>query len=360
MANVTLRGLSRQYAGAETRALASLDLDVRDGELLVLVGPSGCGKSTALRLIAGLDAPDQGTILIGDRDVSRVPPQDRDVAMVFQGYALYPHLTVRDNLAFPLKMRGVRRDERARRVGSAASMLGLSRLLDRLPTELSGGERQRVAMGRAIVRAPRVFLFDEPLSNLDAALRAELRDEIAALVRRLGTTSLYVTHDQVEAMTMGDRIAILSSGILQQIGTPRQIYENPVNAFVAGFLGSPAMNWIELTRDGDRLEGAGAIFPAPEGIALPDRIKLGVRPEHLHFEQARDGAPAIAIDALVASTEPHGAETQLLVEAAATRLRAKTPGFDAPSPGASVRLYVDPRKIFWFDGQSGARLDGVH
>ncbi|MCC6557363.1 MAG: ABC transporter ATP-binding protein, partial [Polyangiaceae bacterium] len=250
MAAISLRGLVRRFQGGDRPALAGLDLDVEDGELLVLVGPSGCGKSTALRLIAGLDAPDAGTVSIGGRDVGRVPPQDRDVAMVFQGYALYPHMTAREIMAFPLKMRGVPAAERARRVEEAAATLAIGRLLDRRPGELSGGERQRVAMGRAIVRAPKVFLFDEPLSNLDAALRAELRVELAALVRRLGTTSVYVTHDQVEAMTMGDRIAVLRAGELQQIGPPRSIYEDPANAFVAGFLGSPAINLIEVARDG--------------------------------------------------------------------------------------------------------------
>ncbi len=223
MAKVELLKLRRRYPGAESAALESLSLEVDDGELLVLVGPSGCGKSTALRLIAGLDAPDGGSIFIDGRDVVNTPPQDRDVAMVFQGYALYPHLTARENIEFPLKMRGVARAERARRVDDVATVLGLARLLSRRPGELSGGERQRVAMGRAIVRQPKVFLFDEPLSNLDAALRTELRVELAALVRRLGTTSLYVTHDQVEAMTMGSRIAVLRGGKLQQVGPPRAI-----------------------------------------------------------------------------------------------------------------------------------------
>jgi multiple sugar transport system ATP-binding protein len=211
-------------------------------------------------------------------------------------------------------------------------------------------------MGRAIVRSPRVFLFDEPLSNLDAALRTELRVEIAALVRRLGTTSLYVTHDQVEAMTMGDRIAVLRSGVLQQIGAPREIYEDPANDFVAGFLGSPPINWIDMQREGDRLLGAGAVFPAPAGIALPEHIKAGVRPEHLHCGEDRKREGSVAIDGRVVIAEPLGAETHLLVEAAGTRLRSKTAGFDAPARGEAVRLHVDPRSILWFDGRSGARL----
>ena len=356
MAKVELRGLHRRYPGAETPALEALDLDVDDGELLVLVGPSGCGKSTALRLIAGLDAPDSGSIRIDDRDVGKLPPQDRDVAMVFQGYALYPHLTVRENIGFPLKMRGVRDPERARRVGEVAAVLGLARLVDRRPGELSGGERQRVAMGRAIVRQPKVFLFDEPLSNLDAALRAELRVELSALVHRLGTTSLYVTHDQIEAMTMGSRIAVLRSGKLQQIGPPRAIYEDPANDFVAGFLGSPPMNWIEieLERDGATLRGAGAEIPIPAGLDLPRRVKAGVRPEHIHF----DASPArcVAIGGEVVSVEPLGAETHVLLDASGTRIRVKTAGFDAPSRGAGVRVHLDPGALLWFDAESGARL----
>ncbi|MFT3773376.1 MAG: ABC transporter ATP-binding protein [Minicystis sp.] len=353
MATVTLRGLRRHFQGVETAALASLDLDVADGELLVLVGPSGCGKSTALRLIAGLDTPDGGAIQIDDRDVSRVPPQDRDVAMVFQGYALYPHLTARDNIAFPLKMRGVAPAERARRVEEAAALLGLARLLDRRPGELSGGERQRVAMGRAIVRRPKVFLFDEPLSNLDAALRTELRVEIAALVRRLGVTSLYVTHDQVEAMTMGDRIAVMRAGELQQIGAPREIYEDPSNTFVAGFLGSPPINWIEVERNDGRLTGAGASWPAPEGIELPAKVKAGLRPEHLSLH-----GPGVEIAAKVVQIEPLGAETHVLLDAAGTTLRAKVPGFDAPARGETVTVFARAEGVLWFDAATGKRVRG--
>ncbi|MEO7327245.1 MAG: ABC transporter ATP-binding protein [Minicystis sp.] len=357
MARVSIQGLSRHHAGVEAAALAPLDLTIADGELLVLVGPSGCGKSTALRLIAGLDTPDRGTIRIGDRDVTSVAPQDRDVAMVFQGYALYPHLTVRDNLAFPLKMRGIPTAERARRVGEAAAMLGLEKLLARRPAELSGGERQRVAMGRAIVRAPAVFLFDEPLSNLDAALRAELRVELAALVRRLGTTAIYVTHDQIEAMTMGDRIAVLRAGKLQQLGPPRAIYEDPENDFVAGFLGSPPISWLDLTGDGDQRSFGGALFPAPPGMRLPRRVKVGVRPEHLSLGKAStDGPQRITLSATVVATEPLGAETHVLVEVAQTRLRARVTGFSAPERGATVPLQLDGESLLWFDAESGARL----
>jgi multiple sugar transport system ATP-binding protein len=357
MARVSIQGLERHHTGAEAAALSALDLEIADGELLVLVGPSGCGKSTALRLIAGLDTPDRGRILIGDRDVSAVPPQDRDVAMVFQGYALYPHLSVRENIAFPLKMRGVAAAERARRVDEAAAMLGLGKLLDRKPGELSGGERQRVAMGRAIVRSPKVFLFDEPLSNLDAALRAELRVELASLVRRLGTTSLYVTHDQVEAMTMGDRIAVLRAGKLQQLGAPRAIYEDPANDFVAGFLGAPPISWIELDRDASALRGAGTVFQPPPGMALPPKVKLGVRPEHLFLHASSpDGPQRITVDAIVVATEPLGAETHVLLDAAGTRLRTRVAGFNAPVRHEKVTLHLDPSALLWFDAESGARL----
>ncbi|WP_437762415.1 ABC transporter ATP-binding protein [Sorangium sp. So ce281] len=362
MATLSLRGLTRRFPSAERPALAGLDLDVDDGELLVLVGPSGCGKSTALRLIAGLDSPDGGTVSIGGRDVSRVAPEDRDVAMVFQGYALYPHMTARDIMGFPLRMRGVAREERARRVEEAAALLAIGHLLERRPGELSGGERQRVAMGRAIVRAPAAFLFDEPLSNLDAALRAELRVELAALVRRLGTTSVYVTHDQVEAMTMGDRIAVLRAGELQQVGPPRAIYEAPANTFVAGFLGTPAINLLPLERSGERYEGAALSLPAPPGVALPDRAIAGVRPEHLRVAPGRGshaGAGAqgeVEVEARVVVAEPLGAETFLYLDAGGTRLRARAHGFATPAPGEAVRARLDPRDVLWFDAGSGARI----
>ncbi|WP_437609410.1 ABC transporter ATP-binding protein [Sorangium sp. So ce834] len=371
MATLSLRGLTRRFPGAERPALAGLDLEVADGELLVLVGPSGCGKSTALRLIAGLDSADGGTVSIGGRDVGRVAPEDRDVAMVFQGYALYPHMTARDIMGFPLRMRGVAKAERARRVEEAAALLGIGHLLARRPGELSGGERQRVAMGRAIVRAPAAFLFDEPLSNLDAALRAELRVELAALVRRLGTTSVYVTHDQIEAMTMGDRIAVLRAGELQQVGPPRAIYEAPANTFVAGFLGTPAINLVPLERAGDRYASAALSLPAPPGAALPERVIAGVRPEHLRVAPgaqggagawgdagaAGDGARGeVEVEARVVVAEPLGAETFLYLEAGGARLRARAHGFATPAPGEAVRARLDPRAVLWFDAGSGARI----
>jgi multiple sugar transport system ATP-binding protein len=287
-------------------------------------------------------------------------------------------MTARDIMGFPLRMRGVAREERARRVEEAAAMLSIGHLLDRRPGELSGGERQRVAMGRAIVRAPAAFLFDEPLSNLDAALRAELRVELAALVRRLGTTSVYVTHDQVEAMTMGDRIAVLRAGELQQVGPPRAIYEAPANTFVAGFLGTPAINLIPLERSGGRYEGAALSLPAPPGMALPDRAIAGVRPEHLRVapgHRAHDGAGAhdgahgdagprgdagaqgeVEVEARVVVAEPLGAETFLYLDAGGTRLRARAHGFATPAPGEAVRARLDPRAVLWFDAGSGARI----
>jgi multiple sugar transport system ATP-binding protein len=355
MASITLKGLSRRYRGAETAALEKLDLDVKDGEVLVVVGPSGCGKSTALRLIAGLDTPDAGTVSIDGRDVSRVPPQDRDVAMVFQGYALYPHLTVREIIAFPLRMRDVPAPERKRRVDETAAMLGLGKLLDRRPGELSGGERQRVAMGRAIVRSPKAFLFDEPLSNLDAALRAELRVDLAALIRRLGTTSVYVTHDQIEAMTLADRIAVLRAGVLQQIGAPRAIYEDPANVFVAGFLGTPPMNLLELAREDGHARARGIELPAPASAGAPTRLTAGIRPEHLRLGGGSTDA-RVSMDTKVVMTEPLGAETYVYLEVEGQRLRARAHGFDAPARGENVRVSVDPRHVLWFDGESGERL----
>ncbi|MSZ58870.1 MAG: ATP-binding cassette domain-containing protein, partial [Actinobacteria bacterium] len=244
MATVVFDKASRTYPGTTSPAVDQLELTVADGEFLVLVGPSGCGKSTSLRMLAGLEDVDTGSIRIGDRDVTHVAPKDRDIAMVFQSYALYPHMTVAENMGFALKIAGVSKDERARRVQDAAKLLDLEPYLDRKPKALSGGQRQRVAMGRAIVREPQVFLMDEPLSNLDAKLRVATRTQIAALQRRLGITTVYVTHDQVEAMTMGDRVAVLKDGLLQQVDTPRNLYDKPANAFVAGFIGSPAMNLV--------------------------------------------------------------------------------------------------------------------
>ncbi len=356
MATIELRGLVRRHPGTEMPALDKLDLEVRDGEMLVLVGPSGCGKSTTLRLVSGLDTPDEGTIRIDGRVVTHVAPQDRDVAMVFQGYALYPHMKVREILAFPLKMRGLPRAAQEKKVGEAAEMLGLSKLLDRRPGELSGGERQRVAMGRAIVRSPRVFLFDEPLSNLDAALRAELRVELASLVRRLGVTSIYVTHDQVEAMTLGDRIAVMKGGVLQQVGTPQDIYTAPANVFVASFLGTPAINRIEAKTQAGKLEAPGFSLAAPAGLGLPPRVVVGVRPEHVRISRETSGSGELSFPAEVVHGEPLGAETYLYLDASGTRIAARLPGWGVFSPREAVTCAVDLRHCLFFDAATGQRL----
>ena len=293
MATVTFDKASRLYPGAETPAVDQLDLSVGDGEFLVLVGPSGCGKSTSLRMLAGLEEVTSGNIYIGDRDVTDMPPKDRDIAMVFQNYALYPHMSVADNMGFALKIAGVAKDEIRKRVEEAAKILDLTPYLDRKPKALSGGQRQRVAMGRAIVRSPQVFLMDEPLSNLDAKLRVQTRTQIASLQRRLGVTTVYVTHDQVEAMTMGDRVAVLKDGILQQVDSPRNMYDRPHNVFVAGFIGSPAMNLLTLPVNEQGVQFGSMTLPI-ERAALSkntsNKIIVGVRPEDLDISGSGPGA----------------------------------------------------------------------
>src|SRR5690625_3547273 len=292
MASVTFQNASRTYPGTERPAVDSLDLEIEDGVFLVLVGPSGCGKSTALRMLAGLEEVNEGRILIGDEDVSHVSPKDRDIAMVFQNYALYPHMSVAENMGFALKIAGVSKEERAQRVNEAAKILDLQDYLERKPKALSGGQRQRVAMGRAIVREPKVFLMDEPLSNLDAKLRVQTRTQIAALTRDLKTTTVYVTHDQVEAMTMGDRVCVLKDGVLQQVDSPRNLYDNPANVFVAGFIGSPAMSLFKVKVDG------GQVVLGNDHITVPDvdlsgkhEVILGVRPEDMTVSTGGSGLP---------------------------------------------------------------------
>ena len=283
MAGLQLKSLTKKYPNGY-QAVHAFDLDVEDGTFLVLVGPSGCGKSTTLRMIAGLEDVTGGTISIGGRDVTQLPPAERDIAMVFQNYALYPHMSVRENMAFGLKMRKMPADEIDRRVEEAAQVLSLEGLLDRRPREMSGGQRQRVALGRAIVRQPKVFLFDEPLSNLDAKLRVQMRAEIARLHHRLKTTMVYVTHDQVEAMTLGDRIVVMNQGLIQQVDRPMELYRSPANRFVAGFIGSPAMNFLDGRMAGGRFlpEGGGEAVGIPAGADMPDGpAVLGVRPEDL-------------------------------------------------------------------------------
>jgi multiple sugar transport system ATP-binding protein len=332
-------------------ALQDLTLSAARGEILVVVGPSGCGKSTALRIVAGLEKPDAGSVTIAGRLMNGVPPQERDVAMVFQGYALYPQMTAREILEFPLKMRRVAAVDRARVVRETAALLRIDALLDRRPSEMSGGERQRVAMGRAIVRKPRLFLFDEPLSNLDASLRSDIRLEIGQLVRRLGVTALYVTHDHVEAMTLADRIAVLRAGRLLQVGTPRDLYERPACSFVATFLGAPRMNILpaELVNDGPFVQAGPFRVPRPSD-ALPARFEVGIRPEDVHLGDA--GVPGEIV-----ALEPLGAETHMLVRVGDLMLRAVARGFDTRGRGEAVRVSLDVDRAQLFDAEGeGARV----
>jgi multiple sugar transport system ATP-binding protein len=339
--------------GDAAPTLHAISLGVKKGELVVVVGPSGCGKSTTLRIVAGLEEADSGTVRIGGKSMAGVAPQDRDVAMVFQGYALYPQMTVRENIEFPLKMRKVEPSERAQRADEAAELLSLGRLMDRLPSELSGGERQRVAMGRAIVRRPRVFLFDEPLSNLDAALRQELRVEIGVLVRELGVTAIYVTHDQVEAMTLADRICIMRNGEIQQVAAPREIYERPATSFVGTFIGAPKMNLLDGRASGAEIVCGPFRFPAKK--SLPERVVVGVRPEDVRLASP-DEPGAARFE--VAIAEPLGAETNLVVRAGALELRARAPGFDPRPPGSPVHLVLDASRLHLFEaGDAGARIE---
>jgi multiple sugar transport system ATP-binding protein len=350
VSEIQLDRVTRRFAGGRP-ALDAVSLSVERGEIVVVVGPSGCGKSTTLRLVAGLEEPDDGAVSIAGRPMKGVPPQERDVAMVFQGYALYPQMTVRQILEFPLKMRSVPAPERARAVGEAAELLRIDRLLDRRPGQLSGGERQRVAMGRAIVRRPRVFLFDEPLSNLDASLRADLRLEIGRLVRRLGVTALYVTHDHAEAMTLGDRIAVMRAGRVVQAGTPREVYERPATSFVGTFLGSPRMNLLPAEVDGDELVAGPFRVPWSRGN-LAERMELGVRPEHVRVERGQDER-----EGEVVAVEPLGAETHLVVRVGEVEVRAQVRGFDGPRRGDRVRLGIDGERAMVFSGEGeGERL----
>ncbi len=341
------------YPGGTKPAVSHLDLDIAEGEFLVLVGPSGCGKSTSLRMLAGLEPISSGTIYIGERDVTHVPAKDRDIAMVFQNYALYPHMSVGENMAFALKIQKVSKDEIARRVKDAAALLDLTEYLDRKPKALSGGQRQRVAMGRAIVREPEVFLMDEPLSNLDAKLRVQTRTQIAALQRRLGTTTLYVTHDQVEAMTMGDRVAVLKDGILQQCASPRELYDDPANAFVGTFIGSPSMNIIPSLITEGGVDVNGHLVPIERTIldrATTNKVILGVRPEDLTL--ATEGA-----DMTVTLVEELGADTYVYGTYAGpdgpVDLVARGQGMAAPKIGSVVK--VNPSRTYVFDTE-GAQL----
>jgi multiple sugar transport system ATP-binding protein len=360
MADVRFEHASRIYPGTEVPAVNSLDLHVADGEFVVLVGPSGSGKTTALRMLAGLEEVDAGAIWIGDCDVTDIAPKRRDVAMVFQNYALYPYLTVEANIAFPLKIAGVKKGERSRRVREVAELLELADFLERKPGQLSGGQRQRVAMGRAIVRQPSVYLMDEPLSNLDAKLRVQMRADIAALQSRLGTTTVYVTHDQSEAMTLGHRVALLRDGILQQFDSPRTLYERPANAFVAAFIGSPAMNLVTLPLGANGFVLLGGVeVPLPESARSAaaaggwSEILLGLRPEAL--ELAAEGIPAE-----VELVEEIGADAHVFcvaeVGGTRTKLTARTGARQAPERGGHVRLRPNPEEAHVFDPVTERRL----
>jgi len=358
MATVTFDKATRLYPGSTRPAVDQIDLEVADGEFLVLVGPSGCGKSTTLRMLAGLEEVNSGRILIGDRDVTDVPPKDRDIAMVFQNYALYPHMTVAENMGFALKIAGVNKEERASRVLEAAKLLDLEPYLARKPKALSGGQRQRVAMGRAIVRQPQVFLMDEPLSNLDAKLRVQTRTQIASLQRRLGVTTVYVTHDQTEALTMGDRIAVLKDGVLQQVGTPRDLYEAPQNVFVAGFIGSPAMNLFDADVVDGGLKFGTAVAKVDRetlGETKAKKVTIGIRPEDVKVAKSGEGLP-VDVDLV----EELGADGYLYghteVDGNRVDIVARVDGRSHPNAGEKVFITPEPNHIHVFDTESGLRL----
>ena len=373
MATVTFDHATRIYPGNDRPSVDQLNLEIADGEFLVLVGPSGCGKSTSLRMLAGLEDVNSGRILIGDRDVTDVQPKDRDIAMVFQNYALYPHMSVHDNMGFALKIAGTPKEEIDKRVREAAKILGLTEYLDRKPKALSGGQRQRVAMGRAIVRKPKVFLMDEPLSNLDAKLRVQTRTQIASLQRSLGVTTVYVTHDQTEALTMGDRIAVLKDGVLQQVGTPREMYDKPANEFVAGFIGSPAMNLGRFEVKGDvatlgsakiKLSRATLDALKPEDN---DSVVIGFRPESLDVVTASDelsipvrlsfveelGSDAYIYGELVGS---EGSEAKLGSGEDSSQIIVRVPPRTAPEPGETVYVRIRPGQEHIFSASTGERL----
>jgi multiple sugar transport system ATP-binding protein len=350
MASVKMRQVEKSFGAA--KILHGVSLDIQDGEFVILVGPSGCGKSTLLRMVAGLETITGGEIQIGSRVVNHVPPKERDIAMVFQNYALYPHMTVADNMAFSLKLKGAPKQEITQKVGRAAEILGLGALLERYPRQLSGGQRQRVAMGRAIVRDPQVFLFDEPLSNLDAKLRVAMRTEIKALHQRLSTTTIYVTHDQIEAMTMADRIVVMREGNMEQIGAPLDLYDRPETLFVAGFIGSPAMNMLEGRIDGAVFR-SGALelpLPATPAGAAGRAAVYGIRPEHIRL--ASDGVP---VEVIV--VEPTGPETQVVAKLGDHEITCVFRERLQAGPGETIHVLPDPALVHLFDRDTGRRLN---
>lgn len=359
MATVTFRGVTRRFHGATRNAVDHFDLEIGDGEFLVMVGPSGCGKTTTLRMLAGLEPVDSGSIFIGDRDVTNVPSKDRDMAMVFQSYGLYPHMTVEQNIGFPLKTSGVPRGERAKKVREAIDLLGLRELRHRRPGELSGGQRQRVAMGRAIVREPQVFLMDEPLSNLDAKLRVQTRTQIASLQNRLGVTTVYVTHDQTEAMTMGDRIAVLNHGQLQQVGAPQELYDSPANEFVASFIGSPAMTIWSTQLRGGMFDLGSAQVRVPEALASlagEREIRVGLRAED--FTVAADGEDGLRMH--VDLVEELGSDGYLYgrapIEGGELQLTVRVDGRHHAQIGDTVTVLANTQRLHAFDAETGNRL----
>ena len=349
--SLDIAGINKRFGKGDksVEVLRKVDIHVAPGEFLILVGPSGCGKSTLLNIIAGLDEPTEGEIRIGGKNVVGMPPRDRDIAMVFQSYALYPTLSVADNIGFALEMRKMPKAERAARIQEVASMLQIEHLLDRRPSQLSGGQRQRVAMGRALARHPQLFLFDEPLSNLDAKLRVEMRAEIKCLHQASGITSVYVTHDQVEAMTLGSRIAVMKGGVVQQLGTPDDIYNRPANTYVATFIGSPTMNLLRGAATGGQfgIQGAALNLAAP---ASANEVLLGVRPEHLVIQETAPWRGRVSV------VEPTGPDTYVMVDTAAGSVTLRTDAQTRVQPGDAVGLAVEPANAHWFDASSENRL----
>jgi multiple sugar transport system ATP-binding protein len=358
MASVDLQKIKKNYGSVEV--LHGIDLEIVDGEFVALVGPSGCGKSTLLRMIAGLEETTEGTISIGGNDVTIDEPRKRNIAMVFQSYALYPHMTVAENMGFSLKLARVPKEQITRRVEEAARMLELTDLLDRRPANLSGGQRQRVAMGRAVVRSPAVFLFDEPLSNLDAKLRVQMRAEIKTLHYKIKTTAIYVTHDQIEAMTLADRVVVMNKGRIEQVGTPMQLYREPTNLFVAGFIGSPAMNFLKATvvEEGEnlvaRLDDGQSLIIGGRAAAGQD-VVVGLRPENLALNPG-DGCNLL--NGRVKLVEPTGAETHVLFELAGESLTAVVDGECELAPGDALAVTIEPDRLYLFDANSGKRIEG--